>query len=119
MTTIRDKPGHSFLVSDPTWPCEMPLRLSAEDREGTDCRSAHSAGCRIEFAIGRRLRTRFALRENRSRTRKAAEDAEKAGLATDTGDSSPQSSEPSSLRFYGEGELILTTVAEQGRGSMA
>jgi hypothetical protein len=55
-------------------------------QEGTDTHPACSTGRRGEFAIQRPSRTRFAVREDKTRGRKSAERDGYTGLVTDTGD---------------------------------
>ena len=73
----------------------------------------------VEFGIGRQPLTGYAVRENQAHAGKTAEDAEKAGLLTDTRERGSVSSEPSSSHYQREGELAFTAVAGVGVRAMA
>jgi hypothetical protein len=73
----------------------------------------------VGFAIRQRTRTLFAFGGTRPRARKAAENAEKAGLVPTSWGPWPPSAEPLRSRFYVECELGFNAAAEGDRGPMA
>ena len=85
------------LMSDPTRPCEIRLRLAGAWEE-TDNHPAYSTSRHVQFAIRRQTRTRFAFPENQAREQRRQNTLEMPSL-TDSSDHGSSSSEPSSSRF--------------------